>query len=241
MYLSEIFEQLTYGELSQVGIGGGMDVGQINEANFKSVVANVNLGLMALYKRFPIKQDSLFVDVKEGKTDYELDMKYALSNIDSTEPVKFINDLVKPFTNDIIKIERVYNFAGIELAMNDTNNLDAIKLLNMTTMKLSPTMLNELSGTSIEVVYRAKHKLIVVGDNVFNPETTQIELPYVYLEPLLYFIGSRYHNSIGMSNEFHAGNNYATKYEQACRLIEAHSLSIDQGSDTSQFCSKGWV
>ena len=51
MKLKEVFDQLTYGELSQLSIGGQAQ-GEITEENYARVVAHVNLGLSAIYKRF---------------------------------------------------------------------------------------------------------------------------------------------------------------------------------------------
>ena len=118
MKLKEIFDQLTYGELSQLAIGGG-EQGQINEANYPSVVAHIRLALTALYKRFPLKENRLVLQLLPGVLQYEINSKYAVGNMKSLVPVKYILDSALPFKDDILKIERVYTGKGHELSLND--------------------------------------------------------------------------------------------------------------------------
>ena len=68
-----------------------------------------------------------------------------------------------------------------------------------------------------------------------------MELPDAYLEALLYFVASRINNPIGMTNEFHAGNSYAAKYEQECARLEMLNLEVDQGYQNTRLRAGGWV
>ena len=45
MTLQEIFDQLTYGELSQLSMGGS-EAGIIDESNYSRILVHVNLGLL---------------------------------------------------------------------------------------------------------------------------------------------------------------------------------------------------
>ena len=48
MYLSEIFEHLTYGELSTIEIGGLKAGGAIDASNYPQVISFINLGMVDL-------------------------------------------------------------------------------------------------------------------------------------------------------------------------------------------------
>ena len=50
MTLQEIFKQLTYGELSQISIGG-VENGQINETNFDQILANFFIETLPVYSK----------------------------------------------------------------------------------------------------------------------------------------------------------------------------------------------
>lgn len=58
---------------------------------------------------------------------------------------------------------------------------------------------------------------------------------------LLYYVASRVHNSIGMTGEFNAGNNYSAKYEMSCQQLEQMNLRVDQDSQNSKLQRGSWV
>ena len=247
MKLSEIFSQLTYGELSQISLGGG-EAGEIHEGNYDRVLSHVNLGLTALYKRFPLKQGRLVVALQQGRFTYPLNKAYAVSNTASLEPVKYILDSEVAFTDDIHKVESVFTDKGWELGLNDEADIYGIATPSAHVLRIPAAIVSgsmdlpePLKTSTLEVVYRANHPAITQGVGVFDPMNYEIELPYSHLEPLLLFVASRVNNPIGMTNEFHAGNSYAAKYEQACQQLEQFNLKVDQGSQNTRIMRNGWV
>jgi hypothetical protein len=247
MKLLEVFNQLTYGELSQISLGGA-EAGEINSTNYDKVVAHINLGLTALYKRFPLKEGRLTVALQQGRMTYPLNIAYAVSNAASSEPIKYILDSTEEFIGDIHKVEGVFTAAGYELGLNDQANPYAVMTPSAQVLRIPATIVansvdlpEELKTTELSVVYRANHPIIDVNSGAFDPETYEVELPYSHLEPLLLYVASRVNNPIGMTNEFHAGNSYAAKYEQACQQLEQFNLKVDQGSQYNRLESKGWV
>ena len=249
MLLSEVFEQLTYGELSQLAIGGA-EAGAIQEKNYSAIIASINLGLTALYKRFPLKEDTFQVQLQANKLTYPLAKAYALSNTASTEPVKYILDTESPFIGNIHKVERVYADTGYELKLNDHDDEYSLFTPSVNVIKVPAAIvaknfdLPELLKTDkLSVVFRANHPIIPTGDDVPDPTEYELELPYSHLEPLLLFVASRLHNPLGMNpnTPVHTGNNYAAKYEAACQLLEKFNLRVDQGSQPDRLTQNGWV
>ena len=247
MKLSEIFSQLTYGELSQISLGGG-EQGEINESNYDRVLSHVNLGLTALYKRFPLKQGRLTIQLQQGRFSYPLSKAYAVSNATSLEPVKYILDSEVPFIEDIHKVESVFTDKGWELGLNDESDPYAIATPSAQVLRIPASIVanstdlpEPLKTATLEVVYRANHPTISQDSVGFDPISYEVELPYSHLEPLLLFVASRVNNPIGMTNEFHAGNSYAAKYEQACQQLEQFNLKVDQGSQNTRLQRNGWV
>lgn len=250
MKLKEVFDQLTYGELSNMHLGGA-DIGVIDAANYPKILAHVNLGLTALYKRFPLKEGRLVVELQSGRYTYPLTSAYAQGNLKSKELSKFIMDTVtNRFLNDIHKVERVYTDSGKELGLNDEADIHAISTPSATVLRVpsvivtnAPDLPDYYKTSKLEVVYRANHPKISVEDPTFDIETAEIELPDSHLEPLLLFIASRVNNPIGMTpqTEFNAGNNYAAKYEKACLALELNNLRVDQGSQSNRITRNGWV
>jgi hypothetical protein len=248
MKLSEIFAQLTYGELSQLSLGGA-EQGVISEANHNQVLAHINLGLVALYKRFPIREGRLNLQLSAGRVTYSLKSSFAVSNRRSREVFRYILDsTAEPFEDDIHKVERVLTASGHELGLNDESDEYGTFTPSSHFLRVPLAIANKsrdlpdaLKTDKLEVVYRANHPVIVKGIGLFDPDRVEVELPYSHLEPLLLFVASRIHNPIGMGAEFNAGNNYAAKYEAACQQLEVHNLRVDQGSQNTRFQRGGWV
>lgn len=248
MNLQEVFDQLTHGELSQLSIGGN-EAGIINPANYNRLVPHVNLGLTQLYKRFPLKEGRLTLELQSDRTVYPIHSKYAVSSRSSREPVRYIKDsLAVPFKDDIHKIEKVLTSSGYEFSLNDEGEEYSLFTPSATVLRVPLDVVDqvldlpdELKTTLVEVVYRANHPLIIADGADLEPDVIELELPYSHLEPLLLFIASRVHTPTGMTNEANLGNTYATKYEAACQLLETVNLRVDQGGQADRLHRNGWV
>ena len=243
MKLQDIFDQLSGGEFSQLSISG-QDAGVINANNYAKVLGHVNLGLTALYRRFTLEEGRLVLQMQEGQTKYKLMSPYAVNAVGSLEAVRYIIDTVDdPFQDDIIKIERVLDELGEELGLNDASDPLSVFTPSALTLQLptDPAEDKHLEVQALTVVYRANHPKLVVGGGAFTPATVEVQLPDTHMEPLLYYIASRVHNPIGMSNEFHAGNSYYAKYEAACQELEGKGLQVNHASVSGRLTRNGWV
>lgn len=250
MKLSEIFEQLTQGELSQVALGGG-ELGTIHFDNYRAAGNHVKLGLTALYKRFDLKRGSLIVELKGAVFTYILQSKYAIHGRSSKEPIRWINDTAdSPFRNDIVKILAITGDTGTEFPLNDYADCYSIVTPTMDSIRVPidvvhPTMdlPDCYKTTKLKIDYMADHPNFMprAGFGILEPDKCTIELPSTHLQALLYFVASRVHNPIGMGQEFNAGNNWALRYESECRRLEDDGMEINQGSQVNRARRNGWV
>ena len=223
MKLSEVFQQLAYGELSQIAMGTITDE-ELAEEVHAPLMAHVNLGLTALYKRF---------NLKEGRLVF---------------PLSPVGNVYKLGTADLNKIERVLTKEGFELALNDGNDPLSCYTPQMNILRVPPKIVSKSQDLpekyitdELEVIYRANHAKIVATGGFLLPEKVEMELPDSHLEALLYFVASRVHNPIGMVNEFNAGNNWAAKYEMECQRLESLDLEIDDITTNARLNKNGWV
>ena len=235
MNLQTIFDHFTYGELAQIALtneGEG-----ISEANRARVITNVNLGLTELHKRFLLKRGTLYVEIQSDQSIYILDNKYSESNTSSSQPVKFIKDLADPFKNDLLRIEQVLDATDVEQPLNEHGKTESLFTPSFNKL-VFPSNVTE--GT-YKVVYRANHPQLTNIDAMYPPNLVDIQLPETHLEALLYYVASRILNPVGMMNEFHEGNNYYVKFEDACQRLENLNFRIDMVEDDDRFCNRGWV
>jgi hypothetical protein len=235
--LSQVYEQLSIGELSQVKLGG--EEGVIPEDKYRAVNNHLLLGLTALYKRFNLKQNSLIIQLQADQDRYALHSKYAVNGKNTTAPVRWIIDtLAAPFRDDIIKINTVRGDNGDVIPLNDYLNADSVFTPTMDSLRV-PSNLE--AGTFLSVEYQANHPNFMACSNYVDPTRTLIELPATHLQALLYFVASRVHNPIGMGQEFNAGNNWAARYEQECQRLEGDGHDIDDAAQVPRAKRNGWV
>ena len=247
MKLREIFSQLAYGELSQ-HILGEHELGVVSPERHGALVSHINLGLNALYKRFFLKEGRIDLGVQSGMTNYILNSEYAVSNVESSALVRYLLDTPEaPFMDDIHKLERVLTSEEVELPLNDEAESYACFTPSQTSLRIpidiaSPTSSTPdyLKTSQLTLVYRANHPPIQIVDGVVDTDM-EVYLPASHLEALLYFVASRVNNPIGMTNEFHAGNSLAAKYEMECQKLEGFNLQIDNMSQHTEFEHRGWI
>lgn len=237
MKLAHIFEQLNNAEFSQLNIGGNAS-GTIAEANYPTVLNHINLGLTALYRRFPLKEGRITLRPQPGQREYLLASRYAVSNQRSAETVRYLIDSVAyPFKDEtLIKVEKVLDLHDEELLLNVEGDPESCF-----TPSLNIIRIPKEAASDLVLVFRQTHPQIKIPLGYFDPERVDVDLPYSYLEALLYFVASRAHNPIGMQNEFHKGNSYAAKYEMVCAELERNNIKPDRGSENSRFTRNGWV
>ena len=242
MTLQQIFDLLSQGELSQISLGG---TNGIDESNWERVLNAINLGLTELHKRFPLRREQVVLQMQEGQLRYALDVKFAVSNTESTEPIKYLVDtLDDPFIGRVLKIEKIFDAKGCELALNRLGDSfdqahSTVRTPNFNTLIL-PTL---LPVQSLTVEYLGNHPLLVKEVGYFDLKAVEVELPDTYLTALLYFVASRLFNPIGLSGNtaFHEGNNYEGKFEAECQRLEDDGYENGEKEENSRLRRNGWV
>ena len=248
MNLQEVFDQLSYGELSQWSIGG-QPQGEINENNYERVLAHVNLGLTSIYKRFNLKEGRVDIQLSPDLNTYVLHNKFAQSNTKSRELVKYLLDSKAiPFKNDVFKVERVQVDSGLELPLNLGGDPLSVTTPNLTTLKVPQPILvkakhlaEDYLTDKLSVTYRANHDKLEVTLGYFDPTRVELHLPYSHLTALVYFVAGRVSAPTGMTTEERLNNVWPMKYEQECQRLEQENLQIDLGVHNSRLIRTGWV
>ena len=238
MVLNDIYDALAYGELAHLFIAAGAVPAEgIPQEKRKQLLSSVQLGLTELHKRFVLRESELTINLVTDKQYYLLAARYAQSNTASVEAVKYIDDSVTQFQDDLLKVERVYAADGTELPLNMLDDPDSVK----TPAYNSILIPSDLEGDTIKVVYRANHPLINVHVAYAAPSVVQIDLPHTHLEALLNFIASRVHRKPGSVTEYNEGNIYLNMFNASCALLETHGFSVENRGMNDRLERNGWV
>ena len=120
------------------------------------------------------------------------------------------------------KVLRVEKVGGQEAVMHDYN-----------------TVLYMTSGSSFEVIYRSAPAAITQWE---QSDTTEVDLPAAYLEPLLFYIAMRM--TAGQSTDQgqqSTSSEYQAKFEMSCMKLHEMGLTIDQSEPINRLQINGWV
>jgi hypothetical protein len=126
MFLSQIFDALTYGELSNLSLGS-LEYGGVKPEHYPKLITNINSGMIELYKRFPLKTSTVPVVLVTDTTSYTID------------------------ATDILKIDKVVDAEGTEYPINDMDDTTSVFVpeYNLLQVPFATT------GTTLTVTYRA--------------------------------------------------------------------------------------
>ena len=234
MFLSEIFDNLTHGELAQVSLSGGKNKG-IQEADYPKIIGFVNLAMIELYKKFPIKLGTMDVQLYADITRYLLRYDYALSNTGGAEPVKYILDSASdPFTQDVLHIERISNLDLVDIPVNKLNNT-----LSVFTPEYDIFTIAEPDATDIYTIeYRAAPEKI--DQFTTDPYTAYVNLPDQMMEAMLSYVAHRAFSALPTPEPSNSASFY-TKFLAACRNIQELGLINKMETENTRLDEKGFV
>jgi hypothetical protein len=251
MKLKDIYDQIAYGELRHVVLGTGpiatAEGDGIPKENYEKIYPFVTMALTELHKRFLLRERTLSIELQGGQVSYVISTAFAESNAKSAEAVKYIKDSADPFEDDFMQIERVYGTyldKAYEIPLNEIDNGESIRTsaYNILQVPDDPELACWLNETAnLKVVYRANHPSIRKILANAAPGQTEIYLPHAYMEPLIWYIASRATNVGGIQQEFHEGNNYYSKFEAACALINNQNLRVNSYSENTKLTDRGFI
>lgn len=240
MLLSRVISQIQFGELSQIVLGDSGGLG-LTSTDFPAVFNYINLGLTDLHTRFPLRQDTVKIQQSADRDIYYLRTRYAQSNVNSTEPVKYLVDADKPFTGNLLLIDRV-----VDLGVTDPYKVsvypinDAGNIYNVRTPMMDAIVPPSPDTESIlEVTFRANHPYVNKDD--YNEETTEIDLPEGFLQALICFIAAKAYTPMGLDGAKNESNLYWARYESECAKLSHFGITVSTNDTYDRLHDNGWV
>lgn len=238
--LHKILTDLTYGEFAQLKLGNFLPTEHESEPDpraYAQLSSHINLALSAIYTRFPLAVDEVYVQLHEAIALYKLTYQYAESNTASTEPVKYIMDTPEnPFPDNILHIEEVYNEVGDQLTLNDPEDELSVFTPKYNTVQVPwPNDFN-----TIAVQYRAAHPEIIYAPGM-DPKEIEVEIPEALHEALLFYVASRVLVGVTNNDGGNAGNSYYQKYMNRINFVNDMGMYIQTEQTNQKFERRGFV
>lgn len=233
MTLKELMKTLSFGELSNLSwIDKNEECGILKDKQ-EAVISFIYEGLNKLYSLFYLREDSIYLELIEGKVEYEIDSKYLM---DKTLEADYDHYLWKtgdkPFNNDILRIIRIISSTGEILPLNNPEKFNSVF-----TPSYNKIHVNNLNPEwELEIIYAAKHPELSLEKN------TVIELPLQLIPAIRAYVAYLVH--MNMNTEIAVTN--AQKYLNQYNLIVSENIQSDSAfsSNDSRDCKfvlGGWV
>jgi len=209
MTVEKVIDLAVRGELKKLAVKDDTD----------SVISFINLGMIELYKRFPLDTEEVIIElgrVTDGNDSYER-----------------ISDTVYKLPNDLMYISAAYEEDGTEIGINRED--DPLSIMTISWNKIQvPVATN---GAFISVIYVKEPALIVNTPEVL---TEDIELPVQLVEALLHYIGYRGHGSID-GNIQAENNTHYQRFEASVQRAKTLGVITVDGPLSRNVQEKGWV
>lgn len=201
MTVKDTIDMAKFGELRNLKLGQNED---------EAILSYIRLGLVELYKRFPLKIEETVVTLNDAQSIYPLpaDCMWiiaAYGEVDEMQPQLQIN----------------------ELDINNEDNPLSINTIGWNQIQV-PISLND---SYISLIYAAGpdlSTLVYDAQNVFY--TAAIPLPMQLMEPLLHYIGYRAHGAMDGSIQAESNTHYM-RFDASCKRIQTEGMLTGDNVD----------
>lgn len=232
--LTELYKSLALSVLNNTSVVTD-DKKDIEPDKKEYILEFINEGLTRLHGRFPLKTESVFVEMREGRTEYPLLKRYSFMGFDpELAQYPFIMDTVSnPFEENVIKILMVYDSFGERRGLNDNHNPHGLFTPRPDTLQcIRPRHCEVLT-----VTYQAKHPALTV-----DGENQEIDLPDSLLPALKYWVGYNYYTGLNTAESTGKATEYLQMYESICGEVKDYDLGSSSESNTNTlFERRGWL
>lgn len=233
MTIKELLKFLSVSELSNLSLVDLNEECGIKKDKQHSVVEFVHEALNKLYSNYYLKEDSIFVEIIDGKTRYEITSEHLMNNDLEADYDHYLwktEDI--PFNNDILRIIRIIDSTGNLLPLNNPEKFNSVftPLFNV----IDTQNLNE--EHELEVIYASKHPNLSIEEN------TTIELPISLFPAVRAYVAYLIHMNMNTENAVQNAQKYLNQYNLIItENIQSDSAFVKTDDRTCKFNLGGWV
>jgi len=206
---------------------------------YPKVVSLINLALLDLYTRFPLKEKEFKVYQRTGKSLYYIRADYMGDPLAGDPEVYIDGTGDDPPNGDIIKFTQAFDELGVEVMINKRQYPDGIFLPEPDVLKMTVGDVPKI----ISMVYQAAYPKILIEAN-FNPATYKLYFPSFLKVALLAHVAARLFvgkDSSAVEGEPNLNNTFQYRYETECLKMERLSMAPGVDEEFEQFEKNGWV
>lgn len=196
------------------------------------LITYINLGLIALYKKFSISTEEAILALKDGVTLYGLNSTDTNVTVGG-QPMR---------DDDVLTTISCYDEQGDSVPINDSDEPLGIFTPSYDTIQVPYSS----TGEYLSVIYRRNpilldpEALTDATTEALNDDTVTTRLPLQLLEPMLHYIGYRAHGSVNGSIK-DENNTHYMRFVASCRAIEKDGVMNLEGMPSRDVEEKGFI
>jgi hypothetical protein len=205
--VQEFLTIVRYSEVNNLAVGDNDD----------ALIAFLNLGMIELYTRFPIKVEEHIIELFENTTEYEMPDNFMAA-------LSAYGEVPDDLPENVVQV-----------AINEESDPYSIFFLDWNTVQV-PAVAN---GSYISIIYIAKPETVA---NTAEGLASELELPASLIDTLASYIGYRAH--LGVRGDGQSENNaHWQRFERNC--VKAQELGVAFPADSmtmeTRLSSRGFV
>jgi len=206
-----------------INLAKGAELKQLAVKNDEvTVLGYLNLGLLELYKRFPLEEAEAIITLRDGKTTYKLDGVDADVSMDAGKELLVISGAYTTIKDgNIVKV--------VPMTINDEDDATGIDTPSFNTVEVPAVA----TGALISIIYRVVPKFLTALTEV-------VPMPPQLLEALLNYIGYRGHGSINGELKTENQSHYV-RFENSCKRVILDGLLTTDDLISKKFYKRGFV
>lgn len=193
--------------------------------NDAAILDTLNLGLVELYKRFPLRVDEAIITLRDGKTEYKMDGTDVDVSMPDNSQFMWIVAAYQEVTDEV----EVNKVLTVQIPVNEEENPLSIQTVAWNTIQI-PTV-ND--GAYVSLIYTAAPDLLTASDL-----TVALPLPPQMVEPLLEYMCYQANSTLDAEVDT---DKYYQRFEASCSRIELRGMTTSDDLDMSDRQLKGFV
>lgn len=232
MNVGDLFQRLSFGELSNLAMGEDGS-GDILSSDKDKLVGHANAVLNELYSRFAHRVEFATVVLQEGVRLYRLAKTYAVTDTtpNNTAPRYITDSLAAPFYGNVIRIRDVVIPHDPELGPEPSTEH---RLIGHDGIYIP----NPVAGLAISVEYQAGHPRLSQPYD----EAQEITLIPILEEALEAKVASRIYSAMNGEATVAKSQLLNARYEEICAFVKTEGLLQESSVIPSNRLTKGgWI
>lgn len=232
--VSDLFEKLSYGELSNLSMSNEGN-GTIKDEAKPRIINYANEALLRLYTRFVLRERDVLIKMYKHITNYHLLPRFAVvaGAEMNLEPIRYIRDLpLEPFEQQVLMILAVYDSNGHKLPLNDENQPHSLFTPQTNVLQVPLPQ----DGAMLNVAYQCTHKVLTIDkdDPIFVPDTL--------MGAFTAYIAYKVFSHMNTQESTAKAQEHMAVYDGICTEVETrNALSTSIITTTTVFEQRGWV